>query len=248
MATKWAAFALGELREQFPEVRAGVTNCRRIANSSTWSQHAWGNALDLYSVAFGYSTDPRHQRFLDEVAAWVRTYFDELSARTLLWRVRDHFNHIHLDGWPKGYSTPPCAGGTMRMQYNSGQVVRGDPGPANGTPELPDRGLVIVAGSELRRGDEGWAVADLQRDLITLGKDLGSWEPFAPGFPAGADGKYGGATDVAVQDFQTRNDLRVTPDLCDGVTLHFIRERLGYESLGAKHSHPIPPGITGEPS
>ena len=29
---------------------AGCYNCRKISGSSSWSQHSWGNALDLFPV------------------------------------------------------------------------------------------------------------------------------------------------------------------------------------------------------
>ena len=240
--SKWAAFAEKELREQFPELRVGVTNCRKISGTSIWSQHAWSNGLDIYHVDFGYSTARAHQRWLDGVDRWIRTYFDELSIRKRLWRVRSHFNHIHIDGWPKGYGTPPCAGGILRHQYNSGRIVRGDPGPANGTPNLPDKELVTVANQNLERGNEGWAVADYQRDLIGLGFDLGNWTPYGEGFPPGADGEFGGATEQGTSDFQTSADLVVTGK-ADGVTLHFVREKLGYAK--GPHKHTIPASETG---
>lgn len=234
----WAAFAEKELREQFPKLRAGVTNCRRIAGTNIWSQHAWSNALDLYDAEYGYSSDRHHQAFLDDVDRWIRTYQDELSIRTRLWRVRSHFDHIHIDGWPRGYHTPPCAGGILMMQFNSGAIVRGDPGPANGTPDLPNKELIEVSDNQtLERTMEGWAVADLQRDLIGLGFDLGNWEPYAEGFPPGADGKFGGASEQGVTDFQTGADLIVTGK-ADGVTLHFIREKLGYAK--GEHHHRVP--------
>ena len=244
MATKWASYALGELQEAFPDLKAGITNCRKIARTNTYSQHSWGNALDIYHKDFGYSTNRKHQAWLDEVHRWIKTYFDELSIRTLLWRVRDHYNHIHADPWPKGYSTPPCAGGRLLMQYNNRTIVSGDPGPAGGTTELPDRELIVVGDAQvLERGDEGRAVADLQRDLITLGYDLGNWDPYSPEYPAGADGQFGGATEDSVTKFQNDWMLHVTGK-ADGVTFHFIREAVGYAAeMDLKHTHKV--SVTG---
>ena len=243
--SKWAAYAEKELQEQFPSLRVGVTNVRKISGTNIWSQHSWSNALDIYHRDYGYSSARVHQRWLDKVDRWIRTFFDELSIRTRLWRVKDHFNHIHIDPWPKGYGTPPGAGGILRFQYNSSRIVRGDPGPVNGTIELPDKELIVVSNQALEKGNAGWAVADLQRDLIGLGFDLGSWDPFAPEFPPGADGRFGDATKQGVTDFQTGVDLIVTGK-ADGVTLHFVREKLGYATGGHRHKIPeVPANITG---
>ncbi|MEN8233768.1 MAG: peptidoglycan-binding domain-containing protein [Actinomycetota bacterium] len=239
---------MGELREAFPDLAAGVWNCRKISGTSIWSQHAWGNALDLYHRDFGYSTKVEHQVYLDGVWQFIETYTDELSIRIKIWRKRDHFNHIHLDFWPKGYGTPPCdkeTNASLRMQYNSGNVVNGDPGPANGYHELPDKELVTVSEAQvLKRGSEGISVARLQRDLISLGYDLGSWTPWEDSheeFPAGADGQYGGASETAVEKFQEGHDLIVT-GIADGVTLHFVGLALGtkgQEALDLDHTHGI---------
>ncbi len=248
MATRWFDYAVGEIQEAFPEVNAGHWNCRHIGSGSTWSQHAWGNAGDLYHRDWGYSTNPTHQAYLDNVAQWIRTYFGELSIRTFIWRKKDHFNHVHIDGWPKGYGTPPCAGGSLRMKYNSGKVVTSDPGPVNGTIELPDRELITVSEAQvLEKGDNGISVAKLQAQLIELDFDLGNWDPFMPGYPAGADGSYGGATVTAVENFQTSEALIVTGK-ADGVTLYFIREQIGFPSGGelVKHTHNVKIAVPGQ--
>ncbi|MCL1599477.1 MAG: peptidoglycan-binding protein [Actinomycetia bacterium] len=249
MATKWYDNALGELQEAFPDLKAGHWNCRFIVETTKYSEHAWGNAGDLYHKDWGYSTNAWPQAYLDEVYAWIRTYFEELSIRTLIWRKKDHFNHIHIDGWPKGYGTPPCAGGTLRMQQNNGTVVFADPGPANGIIELPDKELITVTDNQhLEKGDEGFSVAVLQRNLIDVGYNLGAWDPFNSDFPPGADGKYGGATVTAVTSFQEDNALTVTGK-ADGVTLHFLREKLGFGAGGGelvKHTHDLKLVIPGQ--
>lgn len=248
MGSKWADYAYGEIREAFPEAKAGVWNCRKISGSSAWSQHSWGNALDLRHEDTGYSTGAKNQAFLDDVHRWIKTYQWELSVRVLLWRVRDHFDHIHMDGWPKGYGTPPCAGGSLRMQYNSGTVVNGDPGPVNGTIELPDKELIAVGDAQvLEKGNSGHAVADLQKWLVELGYDLGDWTPYGPGYPPGADGEYGGTTLSGVEEYQAQRDLIVSGK-ADGVTLHFIRADLGYAGQGelVPHTHDVKIVVPGQ--
>lgn len=89
-----------------------VFNCRRIAGTSSWSQHAFANAVDIFG----------QERVLDEVARYARSRSD---VRTVLWQVRDHYDHVHVDFHPKGTNTPPCAGGT------------GGPTPADPTGEWP---------------------------------------------------------------------------------------------------------------
>lgn len=85
----------------------GVQNCRRISGSSTWSQHAWGNAVDL-------TTDTMAQ--MDGVVRWLRANQDRYVYQ-ILWRVANHFNHAHVDGQPYKSGTPPCAGGDSE-QYD----------------------------------------------------------------------------------------------------------------------------------
>lgn len=98
------------VRYAFPNIpRIQTTNCRPIAGTSTWSQHAWGNAGDI----FGDTAT------LDQVRDFLRSEFSA-HIRVLLWRVKDHFDHVHYDPWPKGVGTPPCAGGILRVEHKNG--------------------------------------------------------------------------------------------------------------------------------
>jgi hypothetical protein len=72
----------------------GVYNRRVIAGTSIWSQHAWGNAWDIGCSGVAG----------DRLAGWFRA---ELSVGTILWRVKDHFDHIHVEGLPKRTGIPP---------------------------------------------------------------------------------------------------------------------------------------------
>jgi hypothetical protein len=233
--SKWSVGVMDQLDNRFPNLRGGHVNCRKIARTETWSQHSWPNARDLYHVHYGYSTDPRHQEYLDEVYAFLVTHKRDLSIRTIIWRKKDHFNHIHIDGYPRGYGTPSCAGGTYRMQYSTGEIVNGDPGPEFGLIELPDKEIVTVTNdSTIREGDRGLEVALVQQDLIDLGYDLGSWPPLVDEdsqrwgyvFSPGADGVAGPAFTGGVTLFQGEASLKVT-GVADGVTvalLHKIAE------------------------
>lgn len=96
---------------RYPHAEIQTTNCRKIAGSLTWSQHAWANGLDIFL--------PVSQ--LDELAPLLRAEFGPHIAH-LLWRVKHHFDHIHVDTWPQGYGKPPCAGGTLRVKHADGRI------------------------------------------------------------------------------------------------------------------------------
>lgn len=83
----------------------GVYNRRKIAGTTTWSQHAWGNAEDI-GVAVG-SRGPGGPG--DQLAAWLRAErrAGNLPVGLILWRVRNHFGHLHIEGVPKMTGTPP---------------------------------------------------------------------------------------------------------------------------------------------
>ncbi len=137
--SKWATFVESELVKVF-DLKYGQWNCRPISGTDIWSQHSWGNALDLVHEDYGYSRNPDHQAELDLVFEWLQANSEALSIRLILWRRSGHYDHIHIDGWPTGYETPPCADGTLRMLYPKGthlpRVVYGDPGPMNGTDPI----------------------------------------------------------------------------------------------------------------
>ena len=107
---------------------AGVFNCRRVSGSSTWSQHAWGNGVDL----FPRQTLDDHdacRRIADHAVLQARTR--TLANRGLklpIYDVIDHQNsrrwtrtagwsgysgtvgpHVHITGYPYKTGTPPCA-------------------------------------------------------------------------------------------------------------------------------------------
>jgi len=253
--TNWARYVLGELQERFPKLRAGICNCRKIARTDIWSQHSDCNALDLYHADYGYSLDPAHQAFLDEVNAFILAHFDELSIRTRLWRKKDHFNHIHIDGWPKRYGLPSCAGATTsKWQYPNGDVVTlakyASPDPLNGYNELPDAEIPeVTTVNIIQRGDSGFEVALHQEALIQLGYDLGNWPPYDGPVPAwfkgrfsvGADGAAGAAFEQGVTKFQEDASLTVTGKV-DGVTSSLL-----LNSSTPSHVH-VFDGTTGVPA
>lgn len=105
--------------------RVGVTNCRKISGQQTYSQHSWSNALDIhftkaFSIPATGSALAAGGRMRSKILA---EFGDHVSS--LLWQTTDHWDHIHVDFWPKGWLTPPCAGGVQRIKYKDGTVVNG---------------------------------------------------------------------------------------------------------------------------
>lgn len=102
----------------------GVFTCRKIAGTNVWSQHAWGNAVDLF---------PKDAKHNDEIARAVvyhakhRTVANR-GRRLELSNVIDHLNgriwtpgtgwheysgtvgpHVHAQAAPVRTGTPHCA-------------------------------------------------------------------------------------------------------------------------------------------
>jgi len=109
--------------------RAGVYNCRVISGTSSWSQHAWGNAVDLFP-------DPPVMDDQADLRAIARAVVAQATHRTIanrgrrlqVARVIDHDAgvqwtpaagwhgysgtagpHVHVEGAPARSGTPPCA-------------------------------------------------------------------------------------------------------------------------------------------
>lgn len=134
MSLKAANQTESQLLHAFPGIKMGQWNCRKISDGSAYSQHAWGAGLDITHGDFGYSTDPEHQLWLDGVAAWLTEHQAALSIRKVLWRVKDHYNHIHVDHWAYNIKTPPCDGGVTEQKASDGTILQPflDHGPENG--------------------------------------------------------------------------------------------------------------------
>lgn len=109
--------------------RAGVYSCRRIAGSSTWSQHAWGNAVDLFPDP-PTGDDPADLRAIAVAVVRLATRRTPANRgrRLAVARVIDHQAmrqwtpergwhayggtrgpHVHVEGRPTRTGTPPCA-------------------------------------------------------------------------------------------------------------------------------------------
>ena len=88
-------------------VNLGIFNCRTIAGSSTWSQHAWAHALDwaLHREQADGGTGKIHMQAMDVVVRRVR---ERWNCDTQ-WKVPNHWDHCHTSGCPRKTGTPPCA-------------------------------------------------------------------------------------------------------------------------------------------
>jgi hypothetical protein len=108
---------------------AGVFNCREIAGTSEWSQHAYGNAADLFmrgdvshhdearrvvAAAFVYQATHRTlvNRFVKLPIAQVidhdgrRVWEPATGWRTYFGTTGDH---VHISGYKMQTGTPACA-------------------------------------------------------------------------------------------------------------------------------------------
>lgn len=171
----------------FPFItHVGVYKRRRIAGTSSWSQHSWANALDLH-VATRQEGDLVH-RFLEDNR-------EAFGIRVLLWWVRDHYDHLHVDFWPKGEGTPPLTQrGYGWFLYPGGPKVR------RKIREVPAHGQGVEVSTGLRRGDSGHAVRFYQEAINAWGGTQ----------PLTVDGQFGPLTEAGVVAYQRAADLAET--------------------------------------
>lgn len=145
MGRVWA-----EVSARFPGVQNLGIWCRRPINQTgcewdtlpigaTWSQHAYGNALDIgvTSKALG-----------DRVHRYLIQNRQRLQIGTILWNVPNHYDHLHVEGVRRRTGNPPGAGGGGRPA--SGSTIGVDPetgefviiGPDGSTSPAGDPSLV----------------------------------------------------------------------------------------------------------
>ena len=119
------------------DLPVGITKCRKISGSQTYSQHSWSNANDIHTEDKGLQ---------DDIASNLHASFGFHIRNILTWRYNSaHWNHVHVDMWPKGYMLPPCAGGILKVKYKNGTITTGEPFPD--TIELEDD-LAILSDAE----------------------------------------------------------------------------------------------------
>lgn len=104
----------GTVVNQFHGVESwGIYNCRHIAGSSNWSQHAFKNAWDIH-----------HDTLMGDIADFLVKNYDVLDVAEVIYNRRiwtrsegwhayggidPHTDHIHVSGFPLATGVPPCA-------------------------------------------------------------------------------------------------------------------------------------------
>lgn len=175
------------LNGQFSPLVFQRFNCRPIAGTSIWSQHAWpgDNARDIFGPPW----------LLDKVAAHLKTYRLVFGIRTVLWRVSGHYDHVHADMWPTGYSKPPCSGAVERYRYSSGRIVQAFGGDVTPEGSLP---LVVSDTMIVRQGETGPYVAVYQQALNgwAVKQQVPGWVPLT------VDGAFGPLMAAGVARYQ----------------------------------------------
>jgi len=104
--------------EKFPTAtNLGNMYCRKIDGSSSWSQHAFGNAQD-----FGAPSGANFWSILLAIANKLVENSNQLGVETVIVQNRiwirgqgwhsyggNYHYHVHTDGYPNGVGTPDCA-------------------------------------------------------------------------------------------------------------------------------------------
>lgn len=94
--------------KEYPLVASlGIYNRRYKRRRKEWSQHAWGNAWD---ITYPSSMDKTEGRaYLDRVFTFLvaSRATKALPIHYIIWRAKDHYDHIHVVGEPKRTGTPP---------------------------------------------------------------------------------------------------------------------------------------------
>jgi hypothetical protein len=219
----------------FEELAGGTLSCRNIGGSAQWridrqvrEQKPWatslhiGQALDInpsrnrYRRSVGLIQWGRHTDLPKALIRDVEAIKTKAGKRALewggrWWNIKDamHFeNDLTRSELAVGIDRSTIKGLADYLAFAGGAP------PTNPEEE-----------QMLKRGDKGEAVADYQAGLIAIGYDLGTWPPFGPGYPPGADGDFGGDTEVGVVDF--RKLKGIPGNTIDGIVGDLITKASG---------------------
>ncbi len=111
---------------------AQVFNCRQISSGGSWSQHAWGNAVDLFPSGDIESHAAERRAIANFVVrSTTRRTLANLGRKLAVTEVIDHSgrriwtkarasegwrpytgttgDHVHISGSPLRTGTPPCS-------------------------------------------------------------------------------------------------------------------------------------------
>ena len=102
-ATPAVAQIIGVVFSAFGSMPIGVTAVRYIEGTTTWSQHAYGNAVDFMCAGqlhrqLAYFLDA-NRGGLHIAHLLADPYFPS--------PLGNHFNHVHVDPYPQYGGTPP---------------------------------------------------------------------------------------------------------------------------------------------
>ena len=150
MVTAPIRAAQQEVARLFPGAQSwGVQHCRKVAGSSKWSQHAYGNAWDI-----GGS-----KALLDEVYDHLNRNRRRLSLSVICWESRGpcnaaaHADHIHIAGAPRMSGIPACAGGTDTapvIDDSTGATAVAIPGLSDSRSDAIESAAGVIAGRAFR--------------------------------------------------------------------------------------------------
>ena len=219
---------------RFPDAIYGQYNCRR-RNGWNWSQHAGsepprgyrGNAVDIVHQRYGYGdTSHAHQRWLDEVNAYLVANREVLDLNELIWRKRNHFDHIHTSPWPKmhdaGLYKPPCKGGDLITVNEDG--TRGTTFNVDAPPPPPP---TLENDMFCKLGDtDSMNVRYQQRRMNRVGGGLT------------IDGDYGAATRTSVINIAGGDGNQIHDFESDAIEA-FILKETSPDSVSVPHNHVI---------
>lgn len=119
---------LSVLKSEFPKgSNGGISVVKKISGSNTWSQHAWGNAVDFMVPSLEYG---------DQVYRYVASHKTSLGVGTVLWRVKDHYNHLHIEGANKQRGTPPAVSGRSVESVGTVATNSGLPNPVRAVGDV----------------------------------------------------------------------------------------------------------------
>lgn len=185
------------------DVRPGETwgfACRRIAGSSTWSNHAWALAVDVNAPANPYASADWHRRNARGTRPFGLALVCNIPERVVaLWEG-------HGFRWGGRYQTKPdpmhfeflgtpasAAATTGRLRAFLAGAGGPAPPPAPYRPPAdPDLARRIAMLPTLRQGATGQHVRNLQGLLI------------AHGNAATCDGQFGPRTETVLRGWQAR--------------------------------------------
>ena len=228
---------VNEIEARFPEYRLEYQffNCRRIRGiSMRWSQHAgsdakreqYGNAGDVFDRAIPYAS-PR----VDRVHAFLVANKERLRIRTIIWRKRGHFDHLHFDCWPmlkdSRWYRPPCKGGKL--------VTIDEDGTISDTFSIEEEDEMEY----VQIGDQGRTVLKIQQAIN------GYRSKFQPTLPLiDQDGDFGPQTRAAVQQYQEAAEIpRYDAGIVGAITMPLLMEFV-VDWADPPPTPPSPGGIT----